>query len=581
MKDEEFFPDWIHEAPAAGSYRSIFKWGDPLGFKHPNKRLYRMMKKVFHLSDEHFKKPVSTGNDPVDLGGRPVLIDRPHIEKLKEISGSENVSTADYDRLKYSTGMTVEEAMELRQKKIAEVCDVVVHPRNKEEVAKIVAYCDAQSLPLYVYGGGSGVNFGVRPAKGGVTLVMMTHMNRLLELDEKNQTARVEAGIFGPEYERLLNNAPELYGTKRRYTNGHFPQSFEHSSVGGWVVTLGSGQQSTYYGDIYDLVAAVEIVTPRGIIKTLPYAATATGPKVKDMIVGSEGTFGVVTEVTMKIFRFMPKNQFRFSFIFPTWEASVEAVREISQGEFGLPGVLRLSDPEETDVALKLYGVEGTILDSLMSVRGFKPMKRCLLIGRTEGERGFSRHVLRMSKRICRAHGGMSLSGYPVKSWEHGRFRDPYLREDAGDYDLIIDTLECSVTWENLERVYKGVRGYVKGRPHTVCMTHASHFYPQGTNLYFIYYCLMSDLEEYRKFQAGVFDSIVKHGGSLSHHHGVGRMIAPWMEEHLGKEQVDVIRALKHHFDPRGIMNPGGQLGLDLNASVLKNKDWRINWKSE
>jgi alkyldihydroxyacetonephosphate synthase len=194
------------------------------------------------------------------------------------------------------------------------------------------------------------VNFGFRPAKGGVTLVMSTHMNRILEFNELNQTVRVQAGMMGPEYENALNSAPELFGASHRYTCGHFPQSFEYSSVGGWVVTLGSGQQSSYYGDAYDLVVSQEYVTPTGVIRTLDYPAAANGPKVNDIMKGSEGTFGVLVELTMKVYRHMPENRQRFGFIFPTWDAAVNASREISQGEFGFPSVFRISDPEETHI---------------------------------------------------------------------------------------------------------------------------------------------------------------------------------------------------------------------------------------
>ena len=246
------------------------------------------------------------------------------------------------------------------------------------------------------------------------------------------------------------------------------------------------------------------------------------------------------------------------------WEAAVDASREISQGEFGMPGVFRISDPEETDVGLKLYGVEGTALDKIVRLRGFKPMERCLYIGSAEGERGFAKNVAKNVRRVCKAHGAMSLGGYAAKRWEHGRYTDPYMREDLNDYGIIIDTLEAGVTWDNLHRLHQGVRSFVKARPRTICMTHASHFYPQGTNLYFIFIVRMNDVEEYKAFQAGIIDQVEKHGGSLSHHHGVGRMMAPWMERHLGTMQMDVLRALKRHFDPKGIMNPGGTLGLDL-----------------
>jgi len=453
--------------------------------------------------------------------------------------------------------------LKLRDGNIGEVADLVIHPRGKEDVQKIVATCNEQKIPVYVYGGGSSVNFGFRCTKGGVTLAMNTHMNRVIELNETNQTITVEAGIMGPEYEGVLNDAPQRLNAKRRYTCGHFPQSFEYSTVGGWIVTLGSGQQSSYFGDIYHIVVSQKYVTPAGTVKTRDYPATATGPKVNDIMKGSEGVFGVLVSATLKIFRYMPENRRRFAFIFPTWEATVDAAREIAQGEFGMPSVFRISDPEETDVGLKLYGLEGTVVDKAMVIRGYKPMQRCLFIGQAEGERRFSKNIKRNVKKICRKHGAMYLTGYPTKKWEHGRYTDPYMREDLNDYGIMLDTLESAVTWDNLHHLHKGVRAFIKSRPHTLCMIHASHFYPQGTNLYFIFGARMNDIDEYIEFQKGIIDQIERHGGSLSHHHGVGKMISPWMERHLGKEQMEVLRALKRHFDPNHIMNPGRTLGLD------------------
>ena len=578
-RKQDFYPEWREDPPKPGSYRSIFKWGDPKEYKHPNRRLYKLVKEEFGLTDEDFKSRKNEGDEIVELPNSPLKLQKQHIEAISGIVGEENISTRDYDRLKYSTGKTAEESRELREREIKEVADLIVHPRNKEDVQKIIVYCNEHKIPVYVYGGGSTVNFGLRPVMGGITLVMQTHMNKIVELNERNHTCRVQAGMMGPAFEEVLNNAPEQFGTKHRFTGGHFPQSFEYSTVGGWIVTLGSGQQSSYFGDSYHLVIGQEWVTPRGNFETKTFIAEATGPKLNDIMKGCEGTFGVLVELTVKIFKWMPENQFPMCFIFPSWEKGVDAAREVSQGEFGMPGVFRLSDPEETSVALKLYGIEGTFLDTLMSLRGFKPMERCLLLSRTEGERGFAKNVLRKSKKVFRRFGGMSLTGYPVKEWEHSRYRDPYMREDLDDYGLTIDTLETSVTWENLHTIHRAVRSYVKSRPKTICMSHGSHFYSQGTNLYFIFFGKFDSLEEYRSFQKGIFDTILESGGSLSHHHGVGRMIAPWMEDYLGKEQMDVLRALKNHFDPRGIMNPGGQMGLDYGPEGLKNKEWRIDWR--
>ncbi|MCK5096623.1 MAG: FAD-binding oxidoreductase, partial [Desulfobacteraceae bacterium] len=152
-------------------------------------------------------------------------------------------------------------------------------------------------------------------------------------------------------------------------------------------------------------------------------------------------------------------------------------------------------------------------------------------------------------------------TGYPMKKWRKGRFSDPYMRDTLNDFGVLIDTLEASVTWDHLQELYHAVRSYIKKHPHTICMTHASHFYAQGTNLYFIFITKMQDVDEFRLFQRGIIEKIEANYGSLSHHHGVGRMMAPWMEKHLGEKQMDILRAIKKHFDPHNIMNPGG-LGL-------------------
>ncbi|MGD0274776.1 MAG: FAD-binding oxidoreductase [Syntrophales bacterium] len=560
MKLKYIRPDWTEQAPAPGTFRSIAKYGDPRQFKHPSDAWVKMMKQEFHMSDADFLQKQNEGYDPVVLN-RPPALKPEQIETLATIVGIENVALDDYSRVKYASAKTSEELLELRKGVIREVADVVVHPRNKHDVQKIVQYCDAERIPTTIFSGGSSVNFGCRPFKGGISLVLSTHMNKLLEVNELNQLARVQPGMFGPAYEEALNNAPERFSCKRRYTCGHFPQSFEYSTVGGWVLTLGSGQASTYYGDAYDIVFSQEYVTPAGSFKTLDYPATATGPKVHDIMKGSEGTFGILVEVTMKIFRYMPDNRQRFSFMYPTWEAAVNASREIMQSEFGMPAIYRISDPEETDRGLKLYGMPGFV-DAFLAYRGFLPMQRCLCLGNVEGDRDYTRLVARKIKRIARKYGAIYLTGYAARKWERTRYTEPYMREDLNDYGIVIDTLEASVTWDNLHRLHEGVRTYIKSRPDTMSMTHASHFYPQGTNLYFIFIARM-DVDEYVTFQSDIIDQIVKYGGTLSHHHGVGRLLAPWMEFHLGSEQMAVLRAVKHHFDPHNIMNPGGQLGLD------------------
>lgn len=561
QKNTDFYPDWHEASPPEGSYRSILKWGNPSEFKHPNKRLYTLMKKTFNMSDDDFKVKREMGLEQVHFD-QPIKLAPEHIEAFVEMIGRENVKTDDYSRLQVAYGKTMIDLMRLRKGIAENLPDLVLHPYSKEDIQKIVAYCHEHFIPVTIYGGGSSVTRGVECMKGGVSLDMRVHMKRVVKFNEINQTITVEAGMSGPDLERTLNDAPKLFGAKRAYTCGHFPQSFEYSVVGGWVVTRGAGQNSTYFGKIEDIVICQEYVTPIGTIETKEFPAMSTGPSIDQLMMGSEGAFGVLVTCTLKIFRYMPENQRKFSYIFKNWEQAKEAAREIMQSQFGYPSVFRLSDPEETDVMLKLYGMEDTLLNDIVDKVGYKQGERCLFLGFTDGEEAFTKNIMRKVHRICRAHGGFYLTGIPVKEWEKGRFRDPYMREDLQDFGIMTDTLECSVTWESMETVHEGVRAYCKSRPNTICMTHMSHVYPQGANLYFIFIAKMDDIDEYLAYQSGILDNILKYGASMSHHHGIGKAFAPWLEKQIGTNQLDVFRALKKHFDPHGIMNPGGTLGL-------------------
>lgn len=561
MRDKkDWMPDWFDEVPREKSYRSIFKFGDPEVFHHPGPKMVQALKEFLNLKDDHFQHMVSTGNEVIDFEVSSG-IRQEQIENFRRMIGEENVTAETFDRIRYSTGQSAEEAIRLRKHQIDTISDLVLHPKTKGEVAQIVAYCNEQHIPVYVYGGGSSVTLGIRPEKGGVTVVLSTHLNQVIELNELNQSVTVQAGILGPDLEDALNEAPARYGTEYAYTCGHFPQSFLHSSVGGWFVTLGSGQQSTYYGDAADLVLAVEVVTPVGTIKTLDFPASASGPKLMDLFAGSEGIFGIVVELTWKVYRYQPENRRYMGFIFPDWDAGIEACRQISQGEFGLPAVLRMSDAEETEFAFAYSGLSGSLVEKLITFLGYKPDQRCLCIATADGEKSTTRHVQRRMKAICKKMGAFYLGGAPAKIWEKGRFTVAE-REDLMDYGLLIDTLETGVKWDQLQTVYQKVRDYIKSKPNTMCSTHASHFYPQGTNLYFIFSFVGTDLEEYLDFQQGIIRAMVESGGTPSHHHGVGRLAAPVMESYLGKENMDVLRALKQYFDPNNIMNPGGVLGI-------------------
>jgi len=562
-KDKRFTPPWTESPPPPGTFRSILKWGGPAEFKHPNHRLYELMKQVFGMTDDDFQARTNTGEMPV-LVEQPSRFSEEILAGLAAIVGEENVKTDDWSRASVCYGKTMMDVTRLRAGIVENPPDAVVDPRNADDVRRLVDYCSEHRIPITAFGAGSGVTRGSECVQGGISLRLSTHMKRILSVDPINQTATVEPGIYGPELEQMLNEAPERYGSPNRYTCGHFPQSFEYSTVGGWVVTRGAGQNSTYYGKIEDLVLSQKYVTPVGDVVTVDIPAKATGPDIDQIMIGSEGAYGILVEVTLNLHRYAPENRRRFGFVFRDWESGVEACREIMQGEFGFPSVFRLSDPEETDVAFKLYGVEGTPLEPILARLGYKPMERCLLLGHTDGDKDLGKLIHRKIRRICRRHGALYTTGYMTQRWEHGRFRDPYMREDLGDFDIMLDTLECGVSWANLHEVWAGVREVCHARPGTICMSHASHFYPQGTNLYFIFIARMDDLEEYLEYQASILDAIQKSGATMSHHHGIGRMTAPWLEGQIGTNQLEVFRALKRHFDPDNIMNPGGTLALDL-----------------
>lgn len=569
-------PPWYEEVVPAGTYRSLFKWGDPAEYKHPNSGLVKLMLDTFNMSCTDFLVPEDLALEPVEVEV-PIHLAKKHLDKFTELCGAENLRTDTYTRIKKSYGGGMIDALRLRHHIVENIADVVVAPRNQNEIEALVAYCDRERIPMYVYGGGSTVTRGMEAVKGGVTIDMSVHMNQVVRFNEIDQTITVQAGMSGPALEEILNNAPEKLGAKRRYTCGHFPQSFEYSSVGGWVVTRGAGQNSTYYGKIEDIVIAQEYVTPRGVFKTNEVPRCATGPDFDQIMMGSEGTFGILCNVTLQLRRYMPQNRRRYSYMFKNWQDAQAACREIMQAEFGFPSVFRLSDPEETDVAMKLYHIEGTIADSVLKLTGYQPMQKCLLLGHTEGERSFSANVNRKIRRICRKYGAFNISFAPVTSnWEKGRFRDPYMREDLQDFGILIDTLECAVNWSNMGQVHESVRAFVKSRPQTVCMTHLSHAYPQGGNLYFIFIAKMNSIKEYLDLQYGILEAIQKSGAAMSHHHGVGKQTSPWLEGQIGTPQMDVIRTLKEHFDPNYIMNPGGTLGLDMSPEQ-KEKRWSKN----
>jgi alkyldihydroxyacetonephosphate synthase len=534
-----------------GSFRSIFKWGSPQVFYEVDARLRAFIQQRLGLNAREMERPYLPGLESVEELEQPKLSTKT-LTALQRIVGAQNVSIASYDRALHTYGSTFVDLMRLRMGRVENPPDAVCYPRSEEEIARIMELCTQKGIPIVPVGGRSSVTRGVETTEGGVCLDLTRHLDRVLEINETDFFARVQPGIYGPALERTLN--------ARGFTCGHFPQSFEYSTVGGWVATRGAGQQSTHFGKIEDMVLALRCVTPRGMFATKPYARAALGPSLDGIFVGSEGAYGVLSEVTLKIFSHQPKGQLPLTFMFRDFTTGVRCLRKILQGGFGNPGVFRLSDGEETDVALALDGFSDGILDRSLSGLGYKAGKRCIMIAATEGDPATALYTAARAHGVAIAHGGLPLGPIPLSAWRKRRFHDPYLRDDLMDMGVVTDTLETAVTWSALESVHRKVRAVIKERPQTVCMTHISHAYPNGANLYFIFLTPMRrgrEIDDYTDFHRRIIDAIVQNGGALSHHHGIGRLFVPWFPKHLGHTEHAMLQAIKEHLDPDGILNPG------------------------
>ncbi len=555
---------WI-EKFSKRSYRSIAKWGAVDGFHHPSENLTNYIKENFGFTDKDFESPHLPGLEDIKPLKKSKLKDV-DVKKIAGIVGKENVDIDDYIRARHAVSAAYRDVMSLRKGKIPYPPDVVVYPRGEEDVVKLVKLCSEKKIPITPFAGRSSVTYGTVPVKGGISLDFTRHMNKVLKVNDMNFTCRVQPGMFGPAYEEYLNNY-RSDRVKGGFTCGHFPQSFEYSCVSGWVMTRGAGGQSTGYGKIEDMTVSMRMVTPRGMIVTRDFPAASIGPDIDEIMMGSEGAFGIMTEATLKIFPFNPDDRQMFTWFFREWDEGLAAMREIMQGGFGFPSMLRISDPEETDIAMMLQGFEGTLPDKILQLLGYKPGRRVILLGSSEGDKDHGKLIKKKIRKISRRHGGLGLGSMGVKGYWKRRYNDPYMREDLLDIGIMSDTLETACTWSNIRHVWEEVRKVVKARPKTICMVHASHCYQNGANLYFIFLSPMAkgkEIEDYSKFQGDIINAILKAGGSLSHHHGVGKMFAPWFREHIGEVSFGIIKAIKDYLDPKNIMNPGGTLGLDL-----------------
>jgi alkyldihydroxyacetonephosphate synthase len=491
---------------------------------------------------------------PVDLEdvvlGAPTIGD-PALARLRAF-GELHEDPA--SRVVHAAGKGYVDLVRLRLGRPEGAPDAVLVPRDAEAVAAALAVCAEERIAVVPFGGGTSVVGGLTPVREGFAGVLsldLAALDGIARIDERSLTADVRAGMQGPELEAALG--------ARGYTLGHFPQSFEYVSVGGCVATRSAGQASTGYGRIDKLVLGLRCATPTGEIALPPMPGTAAGPDLRELVMGSEGTLGVITDATLRI-RPRPASARYEGWMLPSFAAGVEAFRALEQ-EGLAPDVARLSDPDETRHSLLLSGaLEGARGDLLKRYFGLRRVEGgCLAIVGWLGEDDTIAARRRPVVMALRKEGAAGLGTQAGRSWERGRYHGPYLRDHLLDRGVMAETLETATTWDNVLALYVAV-GDALRRTCPIVWCHVSHLYPGGCSLYFTFLARQErgrEIEQWAEAKRAASEAIVANGGTITHHHGVGRDHAPYLEAEDGARGIAALRAVKRELDPAGIMNPG------------------------
>jgi alkyldihydroxyacetonephosphate synthase len=476
------------------------------------------------------------------------------------------VSTDPEERLRHARGQSLPDWIALRSGQIGVFPDGVAYPASDEEVRSLLEYARLAGVKIIPFGGGTSVVGHINPLPGDAPILTMdlSRLNRLLELDETSLLATFEAGVCGPALEKELN--------ARGLTLGHFPQSFELSTLGGWIVTRSSGQQSYHYGRIETMFAGGHVETPSGAMDLPVFPASAAGPDLKQFILGSEGRLGVVTRAAVRV-RPFPQIEAFYGVFFHDWEQGSAAVREIAQAGIGV-SMLRLSNPLETSTTLALAGKDTLIKWAERGLRaaGFGDERSLLIFGVT-GTRRQAMQARLESLEIIRAHGGLMTGSTIGKMWEKSRFYSPYLRNTLWKAGYALDTLETAVPWANVMatalEIQKVIQeGLANIDERVLVFAHLSHVYNDGASLYITYlYRRAKDPEEtLRRWQAlkgAASRVIVSHGGTISHQHGVGLDHAAYLAAEKGPLGMQALGTLIKRFDPEETLNPGKLLNAN------------------
>jgi alkyldihydroxyacetonephosphate synthase len=481
------------------------------------------------------------------------------VGRLIEVVGEDNVLLDRLTRVSRAAGRSYPDLVRLRSGDGSGAPDAVVCPSSAEEVAGLLAVCDSEGVAVVPFGGGTSVVGGVEALRGEFSAAVtldLRRMDRLRDLDRTSLLVSFEPGLSGPRAETLLNS--------RGFTLGHFPQSYEFATIGGYVATRSAGQASTGYGRIDELVRGVHLVAPAGEIAVKPFPASAAGPALRELVVGSEGTLGVITEATLSI-RPLPATKRYEGWSFRSFAEGCEAFRHIEQAGGG-PDVARLSDEYETRLSMAMASSGSTAEragKAYLRLRGHEG--GCLVILGFEGEDRDVDHRRSHTRSLLRRAGGLSLGERPGNAWLRSRYAGPYLRDALLDRGVMVETLETAATWSDLASLYAAVADSLReslssrGTPPLV-MCHVSHLYRSGASLYFTFIAAQeqgAELDQWRAAKTAACDAIVSNGGTLTHHHAVGHDHTPWMQAEVGETGLEVLRAAKERLDPRGIMNPG------------------------
>src|SRR5918994_667995 len=486
---------------------------------------------------------------------------------LEDAVGAEHVSTDDRDRVVHGRGKSLTDLIRQRRGDLGRLPDVVVRPAAEDQVTAVVRAALEEDAVVIPFGGGSSISGSLEAEPEETRPVIsldMSRLNRVLWVDATSQLARVQAGVFGPDLERQLG--------AQGWTCGHFPDSFTHSTLGGWIATRSSGMQSDRYGDIADLTRAVRLVTPAGVLATRPVPATSTGPSVREMVLGSEGRLGVITEATVHVRR-LPAERVILGYLFPDWERALAAMRDIAASEAS-PSVTRVSDAYETRFSF-VTRKDPTRLDRLKSAglrtylsrrRGFDVGEMCLSF---IGYEGTERHVAAQRKltgKIAGRHGGVCIGASPGELYDQKKFDTPYIRDFLLDRGTLADVSETSAPWSKLKPLYDAVmaathEAFATLRVQGYIMCHLSHSYHAGACLYFTFAFEPGQagepLEQYARVKSAIQQAFVDNGATLSHHHAVGTEHAEWLEQDLSAPGTAMLRALFDGFDPGRNLNPG------------------------